>query len=111
MKWYHYIACFFAGAFLANTVPHFVHGISGDCFPSPFRKPARQGAFFSAGQCAMGARKPGGRLCAVPRGKGIQGEHLGPGRVFRRYRIHQHHSCACVCFECALSRRQDSHAD
>lgn len=43
MKWYHYIACFFAGAFLANTVPHFVHGISGDFFPSPFSNPPGRG--------------------------------------------------------------------
>jgi hypothetical protein len=43
MKWYYYIACFFAGAFLANTVPHFVHGISGDWFPSPFANPPGRG--------------------------------------------------------------------
>lgn len=43
MKWYHYIACFFAGAFLANMVPHFVHGISGDSFPSPFANPPGKG--------------------------------------------------------------------
>jgi hypothetical protein len=36
MKWYNYVACFFAGAFLANVVPHFFHGISGDRFPTPF---------------------------------------------------------------------------
>ena len=34
MNWYNYIASFFAGIFLANAVPHFVHGISGDRFPS-----------------------------------------------------------------------------
>ena len=39
MKWYHYIAAFFAGAFLANTVPHFIHGVSGDPFPTPFSHP------------------------------------------------------------------------
>jgi hypothetical protein len=39
MEWYNYLACFFSGAFLANTVPHFVHGISGDKFPTPFSKP------------------------------------------------------------------------
>jgi hypothetical protein len=39
MNWYDYIACFFAGMFLANVVPHFVHGISGDCFPTPFADP------------------------------------------------------------------------
>ncbi len=43
MKWYHYVACFFAGAFLANTVPHFVHGVSGDAFPSPFSTPPGKG--------------------------------------------------------------------
>jgi ABC-type glycerol-3-phosphate transport system substrate-binding protein len=43
MNWYHYIACFFAGAFLANFVPHFVHGISGDGFPTPFAKPPGKG--------------------------------------------------------------------
>ena len=39
MKWYHYIAAFFAGVFLANTVPHYVNGISGNPFPSPFADP------------------------------------------------------------------------
>ena len=43
MKWYHYVACLFAGIFLANTVPHFVHGISGDSFPSPFANPPGKG--------------------------------------------------------------------
>ena len=43
MKWYHYIACIFAGLFLANAVPHFVHGISGDSFPSPFANPPGRG--------------------------------------------------------------------
>ena len=43
MKWYHYIACFFAGAFIANFVPHFIHGVSGDLFPTPFSNPAGKG--------------------------------------------------------------------
>jgi hypothetical protein len=43
MKWYHYIAAFFAGAFLANLVPHFIHGISGDPFPTPFANPPGKG--------------------------------------------------------------------
>ena len=43
MKWYHLLACFFAGAFLANAVPHFVHGVSGDPFPSPFANPPGKG--------------------------------------------------------------------
>ena len=43
MFWYHYVAVFFAGAFFANTVPHFVHGISGNKFPTPFAKPPGRG--------------------------------------------------------------------
>lgn len=43
MKWYHYIAAFFAGSFLVNVVPHFVHGVSGDLFPSPFSDPPGKG--------------------------------------------------------------------
>jgi hypothetical protein len=43
IKWYHYIAAFFAGFFLANAVPHFVHGVSGDPFPSPFANPPGKG--------------------------------------------------------------------
>jgi hypothetical protein len=43
MEWYHYVAGFFAGAFLGNFVPHFVHGVSGNKFPSPFAKPPGKG--------------------------------------------------------------------
>ena len=43
MKWYHYIAGFFAGGFLTNAIPHFVNGISGNAFPSPFANPPGQG--------------------------------------------------------------------
>ncbi len=43
MKWYHYLACFFAAMFLANSVPHFVNGISGDAFPTPFANPPGRG--------------------------------------------------------------------
>src|SRR5580698_3901801 len=43
MHWYTYIALFFGGAFLANAVPHFVNGISGRPFQSPFAKPPGEG--------------------------------------------------------------------
>jgi hypothetical protein len=43
VNWYDYIACFFAGMFLANAVPHFVNGISGDRFPTPFAHPPGKG--------------------------------------------------------------------
>lgn len=38
MRWYHYVAYFFGGAFLANAVPHFVTGITGH--PEPVRASA-----------------------------------------------------------------------
>lgn len=43
LKWYNYIAAFFAGVFLANVIPHYVNGISGDAFPSPFANPPGKG--------------------------------------------------------------------
>ena len=39
MSWYHYLAYFFGGAFLANTLPHLINGISGHPFQSPFASP------------------------------------------------------------------------
>jgi hypothetical protein len=43
MHWYEYIAGFLAGSFLSNVVPHFVHGISGNRFPTPFAHPPGRG--------------------------------------------------------------------
>lgn len=43
MPWYNYVACFFAGMFLANFVPHFVYGVCGDPFPTPFAHPPGKG--------------------------------------------------------------------
>ena len=43
MQWYHYFSGFWAGMFLANFVPHFIKGISGDAFPTPFAKPPGKG--------------------------------------------------------------------
>jgi hypothetical protein len=39
MRWYHYLAYFFGGAFLANALPHLGNGISGHAFQSPFATP------------------------------------------------------------------------
>jgi hypothetical protein len=43
MRWYHYVAYFFGGAFLANAIPHFVNGVSGSPFQSPFASPPGEG--------------------------------------------------------------------
>jgi hypothetical protein len=43
MEWYQYLAAFFSGAFLSNAIPHFVKGVCGDKFPTPFSKPPGKG--------------------------------------------------------------------
>ena len=39
MAWYIYLAHFGAGIFITNGIPHFVNGISGRKFQSPFASP------------------------------------------------------------------------
>lgn len=43
MLWFHFLAYFFAGAFSANFVPHFVSGVLGRTFPTPFASPPFRG--------------------------------------------------------------------
>jgi hypothetical protein len=43
MIWLHDLAYFFGGAFLANAVPHYVSGLMGRPFQSPFAKPSGKG--------------------------------------------------------------------
>jgi hypothetical protein len=43
MEWYAYVAYFFGGFFLVNAVPHFVSGVMGRRFPSPFASPPGKG--------------------------------------------------------------------
>src|SRR5208283_4223703 len=43
MHWYDYLSYFFGGAFLANSLPHLINGISGRAFQSPFAKPPGKG--------------------------------------------------------------------
>lgn len=55
MRWYHYIAYFFGGAFWVNAVPHFTNGLSGRAFPSPFASPPGQGESTAVVNVAWGA--------------------------------------------------------
>ncbi|HEX4195917.1 MAG TPA: hypothetical protein VHZ26_00605 [Caulobacteraceae bacterium] len=43
MPWLDLVSYLFGGAFLANAVPHFVSGVMGRPFQSPFAKPPGQG--------------------------------------------------------------------
>jgi hypothetical protein len=43
MNWLHLVSYFFGGVFLANAVPHFVSGVMGKPFQTPFAKPPGKG--------------------------------------------------------------------
>ncbi|HUO12628.1 MAG TPA: hypothetical protein VMU37_07720 [Caulobacteraceae bacterium] len=43
MAWPYLVSYFFGGAFLSNAVPHFVAGVMGRAFQSPFAKPPGRG--------------------------------------------------------------------
>lgn len=43
MEWIHYISYFFGAAFVTNALPHFVSGLMGRAFQSPFAKPPGKG--------------------------------------------------------------------
>jgi len=43
LTWLHSVSYFFGGLFLANALPHFVSGIMGRPFQSPFAKPPGKG--------------------------------------------------------------------
>jgi hypothetical protein len=43
MPWYNVAACFFGGLFLANFFPHFIAGMSGARFYTPFASPPFRG--------------------------------------------------------------------
>jgi hypothetical protein len=55
MEWSHYAAWFFGGAFLTNAVPHFVSGVMGRPFQSPFAKPRGEGLSSSTVNVLWGA--------------------------------------------------------
>jgi hypothetical protein len=43
MNWIDVVACFWGGMFLANFFPHFIAGMSGTRFPTPFCTPPFRG--------------------------------------------------------------------
>jgi hypothetical protein len=43
MNWPWLVSYFFAGVFAANAIPHFVSGVMGRPFQSPFAKPPGEG--------------------------------------------------------------------
>ncbi len=55
MPWYHYASYILGGAFLTNSIPHFVSGIMGRAFQSPFAKPPGKGLSSSLVNVLWGA--------------------------------------------------------
>jgi hypothetical protein len=43
MHWMHFVSYFFGGIFLTNAAPHFLSGVMGRPFQSPFARPPGQG--------------------------------------------------------------------
>ena len=54
MRWRDYLAYFFGGAFLANTLPHLGSGVSGNAFQSPFASPPGVGLSSALGNVLWG---------------------------------------------------------
>ena len=65
MAWYAYIAWFFAGAFLANAIPHTVQGICGNRFQTPFASPPGVGESSAVVNVIWGLANLGGALLHI----------------------------------------------
>lgn len=55
MPWLDLLSYVFGGAFLANAIPHFVSGMMGRPFQSPFAKPSGEGLSSSVVNVLWGA--------------------------------------------------------
>ena len=55
MRWYHYPSYFFGGIFLVNAIPHFVSGVMGHPFQTPFASPPGEGLSSAIVNVAWGA--------------------------------------------------------
>jgi hypothetical protein len=43
VQWHTYVAYFFGGVFLVNSIPHLTNGVSGRRLPTPFASPLGKG--------------------------------------------------------------------
>ncbi len=96
MAWYVYVAQFVSGLLLANGVPHFVEGISGEKFQSPFASPPGVGessppvnvlwgfANLAVGSALLHAFEPQGR------GSAFSWIAVGVGVVFCGFFLSRH---------------------
>jgi hypothetical protein len=100
MEWIHYVAYFFGGIFLTNAVPHFVSGVMGRPFQTPFAKPPGVGLSSSTVNvlwgslnlvfgyllvCRVGSFSLRSTNCAVALGLGVLLFGIVSARSFGRF--------------------------
>lgn len=100
MEWLDCVSYFFGGVFLTNAVPHFVSGVTGRPFQSPFAKPPGQGlssstinvlwGFFNLAvgyvlTCRVGNFDPRSTAHIIALGSGILLIALISARMFGRF--------------------------
>jgi hypothetical protein len=100
MAWLHLVSYCFGGVFLTNAVPHFVAGVMGEPFQSPFAKPPGKGlssstvnvlwSFFNlvigyALICRIGAFDVKSTSDAAALGVGVLSTGLLSARLFGRF--------------------------
>lgn len=67
MNWHPYVSYFFGGIFIANGVPHYVMGLTGRAFPTPFATPPGKGESSALINTAWGlANFVAGLLLLIP---------------------------------------------
>jgi len=67
MIWLHDLAYFFGGAFLSNAIPHYVSGVMGRAFQSPFAKPPGKGLSSSTVNVVWGVVNLGAAYFTIAR--------------------------------------------
>jgi hypothetical protein len=72
-----YIACFFAGLFLCNGIPHLVCGLCGEPFPSPFAKPPGKGNSSAVVNFLWGASNLAAGFILLCAGSFVPGWNIG----------------------------------
>ena len=76
MDWLHDVSYLFGGAFLSNAIPHFVSGVMGRPFQSPFAKPPGKGLSSSTVNVPLAmSSRASGRIAAVELSKQACGQH------------------------------------
>jgi uncharacterized membrane protein len=82
MAWYVYLLQFLSGMLLTNGIPHFVQGLSGQRFQSPFASPPGVGESSALSNVYWGfANLVGGIALLVKFAPTSPGDYLGWGLV------------------------------